>query len=85
MFWFCDFQLEEERRLEEEYDEKVRIEREKREEEERERAREDRRNQREVMKELRAQRAAERDVSSAFADDVLSQQRELRSDVSQVI
>ena len=54
-------QMEEERRLEEEYDEKVREERLKREEEEREHARGDRIKQREMMKELRAQRAMERE------------------------
>ena len=42
--------MEEERRLEEEYDEKVRLERLKREEEEREIAREERAKQREAMK-----------------------------------
>jgi len=52
--------LEEERRLEEEYDEKVREERLKREEEEREQARGERIKQRDAMKEMRAQRAAER-------------------------
>ena len=55
--------LEEERRLEEEYDEKVRLERIKREEEERERAREERLKQREAMKESRAKRLAEREFS----------------------
>ena len=58
------FQMEEERRLEEEYDEKVRLERQKREEEERELAREERAKQREAMKELRAKRAAEREFST---------------------
>ena len=56
--------MEEERRLEEEYDEKVRMERLKREEEEREVAREERVKQREAMKELRAKRAAEREFST---------------------
>ena len=56
--------MEEERRLEEEYDEKVRMERQKREEEEREAAREERVKQREAMKELRAKRAAEREFST---------------------
>ena len=56
--------MEEERRLEEEYDEKVRLERQKREEEEREAAREERAKQREAMKELRAKRAAEREFST---------------------
>lgn len=56
--------MEEERRLEEEYDEKVRLERQKREEEERELAREERAKQREAMKELRAKRAAEREFST---------------------
>ena len=61
--------MEEERRLEEEYDEKVRLERLKREEEERELAREERIKQREAMKELRAKRAMERDFSeNAIAD-----------------
>jgi len=53
--------MEEERALEEEYDEKVREERLKREEEERELARGERIKQREMMKELRAQRAIERE------------------------
>ena len=56
--------MEEERRLEEEYDEKVRLERIKREEEERERGRGERIRQREAMKELRATRAIERDFSN---------------------
>ena len=53
--------MEEERRLEEEYDEKVREERLRREEEEREHGRENRIKERERMKEMRAQRAIERD------------------------
>ncbi|XP_059091696.1 eukaryotic translation initiation factor 5B-like [Tigriopus californicus] len=67
--------LEEERQLEEEYDEKLRIENEKRLEEERERAREERLRQREVMKEMRAQRAAEREVTTTFKDDVDEQRK----------
>lgn len=63
------FQLEEERRLEEEYDEKVRIERVKKEEDEREHAREERRRLREEMKEQRAKRAAERAVEAAMKDE----------------
>jgi len=60
----ANIEMEEERRLEEEYDEKVRLERQKREEEERELAREERAKQREAMKELRAKRAAEREFST---------------------
>ena len=50
--------------MEEEYDEKVRLERIKREEEERELARHERIKQRDAMKELRAKRAMERDYSN---------------------
>ena len=59
--------LEEERRLEEEYDTRVREERQRREEETKERAREERRAQRDAVKELRAQRAIERDLVRGYA------------------
>lgn len=59
--------MEEERRIEEEYDEKLRLEREAREREEQELSREERRKQRELMKEMRAQRASEREVAQAIA------------------
>jgi len=48
----------------------VREERRKREDEERERSREERRLQREQLKELRAKRAAERDVERSFSREV---------------
>ena len=54
--------MEEARKIEEEYDEKLRMEREKEEEDEMERGRSERVKAREVMKELRAQRAIERDL-----------------------
>ena len=60
------FQLEEQRRVEEEYDEKLRLEREAKEREERELARQERHKQRELMKELRAKRASEREVLQAM-------------------
>jgi hypothetical protein len=60
------FQLEEQRKLEEEYDEKLRHEREARDREERELARQERQHQRELMKELRAKRASEREVLQAM-------------------
>ena len=69
------FQLEEERRLEEEYDEKVREERLKREEEEREMAREERIKQRDAMKELRAKRIIERD----FSTDAIAERQEQKT------
>ncbi len=65
-----ELQLEEARKLEEAYDEKLRIEREKNEAE----SREDRIKAREAMKELRAQRAIERDFkTSAYQRSKVSQ------------
>ena len=76
------FQMEEERRLEEEYDEKVRAERLKREEEEREKAREERIKQRDAMKELRAKRAIEREFST---QSIAERQKEKNDAVSRLI
>ena len=59
--YFAIFQMEEARRLEEEYDEKLRIERQKQEEEERERAREERIKIREQMKEAKILKQVERE------------------------
>lgn len=70
--------LEEERRLEEEYDEKVREERLKREEEEREMAREERIKQRDAMKELRAKRIIERD----FSTDAIAERQEQKTNAA---
>ena len=58
--------MEEARKIEEAYDEKLRIEREDEEEEDREKAREERVKARQVMKELRAERAEKRDLDSAY-------------------
>ena len=52
--------------MEEQYDEKLRLEREAKDREERELARQERHKQRELMKELRAKRASEREVLLAM-------------------
>ncbi len=59
--------MDEERRYIEQFDEKLRGEREQREREEQERSRHERQRQRDLMKELRAQRASEREMAQAMA------------------
>ena len=68
--------MEEARRLEEEYDEKLRIERQKQEEEERERAREERIKIREQMKEAKILKQVERESrrESRYNDKVSHRQ-----------
>jgi hypothetical protein len=61
--------MEEARCIEEEYDEKLRLEREKQEDIDRELSREERIKAREEVRELRAQRTAERDVKSTYHKD----------------
>jgi len=75
--------MEEERRLEEEYDEKVREERLRREEEEREHGRENRIKERERMKEMRAQRAIERDWKDSSSRNFLKREKSEEEDESE--
>lgn len=81
---FCLFQLEEQRRIEEDYDEKLRLEREIRDREEQELSRQERHKQRELMKELRAKRASEREVALAMKQ-LQDQQKEDVSVNSQIL
>ena len=73
--------MEEARKLEEMYDEKLRIEREKQEEEEREKARGERIKSRDQMKEQRAQRYTDRN----FKYNVSFNARTRRRNRSQVL
>ena len=75
--------LEEERRLEEDYDAKLREEREKEEELLRERAREDRIKQRELVKMQREHRAIEREMGKGFMEKL--EQNEAAIKVSVIV
>lgn len=77
------FQFQEQRHLEEEYDEKLRIERKAR-DDDLGLTREERQKNREMMKELRAKRAAERAVEKEFTTDVIEQRAQMRGGKKEV-
>ena len=69
--------------MEEEYDEKLKLEREAKDREEREVARQERHKQRELMKELRAKRASEREVQLAM--NLLKEQQKQEVQINKLV